>query len=140
MTREEAINELNNKIKLAEYVDSDYIDFVSVDAVKMAISALSVPDTNVGDTISRRAAIDAIIKADYEFTGILSEPRARRFEQTINALPSAQPEIVRCKDCKWYDISYPYGMVIPDAYHCKVNNRFYDSGHYCSDGERKEDE
>lgn len=55
--------------------------------------------------ISLQAAIDALIKADYEFTGILSEPRARRFEQTINALPSAQPEpdwteiMVICDNC-----------------------------------------
>ena len=59
MTREEAVNELNDRIKWAEYVDSDYID-VSVDAVKMAISALSVPETNVGDTIYGQAAIEAI--------------------------------------------------------------------------------
>ena len=52
------------------------------------------------DAISRQSAIDALIKADYEFTGILSEPRARMFEKTINALPPVQPEIIRCKDCK----------------------------------------
>ncbi len=50
-------------------------------------------DRTTDDCISRQAAIDAVIKADYEFTGILSEPRARMFEQTINALPSAQPLI-----------------------------------------------
>lgn len=50
------------------------------------------------DTIYRQAAIDALIKADYEFTGILSEPRARRFEQIINALPSAQPELLTDKE------------------------------------------
>lgn len=55
-----------------------------------------------GGCISRQTAIDALIKADYEFTGILSEPRARMFEQTINALPLVQPDIVRCKDCKFY--------------------------------------
>lgn len=47
----------------------------------------------MSDLIDRQDAIDALIKADYEFTGILSEPRARRFEQTINALPSALPEL-----------------------------------------------
>ena len=52
----------------------------------------TVDTPNCEDAVSRQAVIDALIKADYEFTGILSEPRARRFEQTINALPSAQPE------------------------------------------------
>ena len=47
-------------------------------------------------------------------------------------------EIVRCKECKWYDISSPYGTVIPDAYHCKVNDRFYAGAHFCAYGERRE--
>lgn len=51
------------------------------------------------DSVSRQAAIDALIKADYEFTGILSEPRARMFERTINGLPPAQSEP------KWIPVS-----------------------------------
>ena len=59
---------------------------------------LNVPDTNVGDTISRQAAIDAFWELDVELrpsaidaiTGMLKE------------LPSAQPEIIRCKDCKYF--------------------------------------
>lgn len=83
MTREEAVNELSDKIKSAEYVDSDYIDCVSVDAVKMAISALIVPETNVGDTISRQAAIDALRK---DVMGGLN------YESILKRLPSAEPE------------------------------------------------
>lgn len=49
-------------------------------------------------------------------------------------------EVVRCKDCKWYDITHPYGTVIPDAYHCKINDRFYGETHFCAYGERKNDE
>jgi len=103
MTREEAVNELNDRIKSAEYVDSDYIDCVSVDAVKMAISALSVLETNVGDTISRQAAIDAAVE--------LAEAR-RRWETSegqaqisgidalmcaIEDLPSARHDLT--EDC-----------------------------------------
>lgn len=96
---------------------------------------LNVTDTNVGDTISRQAAIDAAIKADMKNNnGILSEKRARVFDEYISNLPSvqpevteeavkeycrkrclcivdsallkkyasAQPEIIRCKDCKYF--------------------------------------
>ena len=63
--------------------------------------------------------------------------RYKLFENVIDNLPSAQPEIVRCKDCKWYDIFHPYGTVMPDAFHCKMNDRFYDTHHYCAYGERR---
>ena len=92
MTREEAVNELNDRIKSAEYVDSDYIDCVSVDAVKMTISALNVPDTNVGDTISRQAAID-ICRAPHMRNADCSD-----FEMAIMMLPPAQPQRT-CVNC-----------------------------------------
>ena len=59
MTREEAINELKEKIKSAKYIDSNYVDNVSINTLKIAISALNALETNVEDTISRQAAIDA---------------------------------------------------------------------------------
>lgn len=126
MTNKEAIMHLST-IKIYSYQDG-YTD-AAREALEMAITALQelnnsnqeVNNSNLtqinaikthvkgmpeDDTISRQAAIDAIIKADYEFTGILSEPRARMFEQTINALPPAQPDnqIKLCDSCYY---SYP---------------------------------
>lgn len=73
------------------------MDLLSLDALNAkkkswAFGIEEVIDIRPIDAVSRQAAIDAIIKAYYEFTGILSEPRARMFEQTINVLPPAQPE------------------------------------------------
>lgn len=93
MTREEAVNELNDRIKAAEYVNSDYIDCVSVNAVKMAISALSVPDTNVGDMISRQAAIDAIFSEPLYKSGMKKrdvDVVVPAIYEKIKSLPSAQ--------------------------------------------------
>lgn len=47
-------------------------------------------------------------------------------------------ELVRCQDCKWWDEKHPYGTAVPDAYHCKANDRFYGGNHFCAYGERKE--
>lgn len=47
-------------------------------------------------------------------------------------------EVIRCRDCKWWDEKHPYGTVVPDAYHCKANDRFYSANHFCAYGERKE--
>lgn len=52
--------------------------------------------------------------------------------QTVDAVP-----VVRCKDCKWYDLTHPYGTIVPDAFHCKVNDRFYGASHFCGYGERR---
>lgn len=49
-------------------------------------------------------------------------------------------ELVRCWYCKWWDTQHPYGTVIPDAYHCKANDRFYEGSHFCAYGKGKNDE
>lgn len=131
MTREEAVNELNDRIKSAEYVDSDYIDCVSVNAVKMVISALNVPETNVGDTISRQAAIDAVCKeCNKQFSDEPCEPCDCGIMNAVKTLPPAQRKgkwielstgihmtFCRCSECgryvigtKGYDVAeeYPY--------------------------------
>jgi len=52
------------------------------------------------DTISRQAAIDALME-------ILDRPNHAEFLytdevcKTLNELPSAQPEIIRCRNCKF---------------------------------------
>ena len=57
------------------------------------------------DLISRQAAIDALAEHEKSrghnyilFVDIVSE-----CAEIIRDLPSAQPEIIRCNDCKYYD-------------------------------------
>lgn len=101
--------------------------------------ALVGKDINVpnNDTISRQAAIDAL--ADYIHnvdkvysTGHLSmsdcEDAAR---SVIEGLPSAQPEIIRCKDCKWWD---KYGE---NHGYCMRVRRWGE--YFCADAERREE-
>ena len=67
-------------IKVLKPLVDSYVDYANitmkeeddniVEALEMAIEALKaldVPDTNVGDMISRRVAIDALWKALYEY-------------------------------------------------------------------------
>lgn len=86
------------------------------------------------DTISRQAAIDALWKALYEYED-KTEKQFQESEdldvgdwiehrifvqnmndidrQTILNLPSAQPEIIRCEDCKHYEadiMGNPWGV------------------------------
>ena len=95
----------------------------------------------MSDLISRQAAIDAI-------DAILpAEPMKNEYTQGITCgaalaieyvkqLPSAQPEIIRCKDCKHYngedrDICCP----LADYAQSKCGADWF-----CADGERKEAE
>ena len=76
-----------------------------------------VPETNVGDTISRQAAIKLAIELDYESRGILKESKCREIENRYNMLPSAQPKQrkarwkgdgltdYRCSLCGWLNTS-----------------------------------
>lgn len=50
----------------------------------------------MSDLISRQDALDEIRR----FSGYLDEDMINRIRIGLNRLPSTQPEIVRCKDCK----------------------------------------
>ena len=80
------------------------------------------------DFISRQAAINAADRADY--TGLAIEDVKKVTDEVvkeIKKLPSAQSEIVRCKDCKHYGddhfCCYPW-RTTPEE--------------FCSRGERRE--
>ena len=60
----------------------------------------------MSDLISRQAAIDALgekplawTEGEYEF-GLQNQWQSD--VDALNGLPSAEPEIIRCKDCKWF--------------------------------------
>ena len=52
---------------------------------------------------------------------------------TVDAVP-----VVRCRDCKF---SFTDDSDAEDVYYCKRTPEYaHHSGHYCADGERREDE
>ena len=83
----------------------------------------------MSDTISRQAAIDAIERNAYRHTYI------DQIVDIIKGLPSAQPEIVRCKDCKYWN---------PNNRECEgIGNWFglidaWSENGFCYKGERVE--
>ena len=125
-----------------------------------AIEALRYSEfPNNSDTISRQAAIDALV-------GITRFKTKHELMQRVNAsvqdeqgwlgavaecldeiedLPSAQPEIIRCKDCKHFEYNHPYiiqsipvlGHEVCNAWGdgCKT-----DENGYCFMAERRTDE
>ena len=75
------------------------------------------------DLISRKAAIDAMSEA-YEKDEIWED-----YEKRLNELPSAQPEIIRCKECANAD----------ENYHCDYMTTWNYGDCFCSYGKRRTD-
>lgn len=86
----------------------------------------------MSDLISRQDAIDALISlfgfnAEEEYGSALIE--------TINGLPSAEPEIIRCKDCKDYR-----RWIDTDICFCDKSEVEVTDNDFCSKAERRTDD
>lgn len=62
----------------------------------------------MSDLIDRQAAIDALHMHLMYRMG--TDSNKKRLDEWINNLPSVQPEIIRCKDCKHYLHDEEYGF------------------------------
>lgn len=102
-------------------------------------------DISKMDTICRQAAIEAMASAiwhypnecyrnlnEYEFAKGLAE-------LGLKSVPPAQPEIIRCKDCK-----YAHMTNDGQCKYCDIwfpdEKVYVDGDHYCASAERKSDE
>lgn len=110
----------------------------------------------MGDTINRQEAVDALWKALFDYEDKTEKQFIESDEldvgdwivhrgfvqnmsdidrQTILNLPSAQPEIVRCKDCKHRKF-VDFGM--GDCLHPSGCRGIAFDNHFCALGERRD--
>lgn len=76
------------------------------------------------DLIERQAAIDAIVAWTVEDRPDVEMPTD--LIDRIKELPSAQPKIVRCKDCKYWDTDYGlYGFCGRHGWHFSTYREGY---------------
>lgn len=70
-----------------------------------------------------------------------ADPYSQGWNDATRAMASTDVvQVVRCKDCKWYDMTDPSGTLTPNAYRCKrVTRLWIEKDAYCSYGERRED-
>ena len=74
---------------------------VGIDLKKLPSAHPDVPDINVGDMISRQAAIDAVLdRMDIEKYGRNAKPEEIRW--ALEKLPPAEPRLIRCRDCEFW--------------------------------------
>ena len=114
--------------------------------LQLEVEALraKLKEAQTGDMISRAAAIDALREIEFshymEFGEYIGEDtrevrliRAEKAQDTIEQLPSAQPEQITCKDCK--HCTFNAGAKI---YCDELDMRMY-QWDYCSRAERREE-
>lgn len=58
----------------------------------------------------------------------------------VNRAPTVDAvQVIRCKDCKWYDMTDPSGTVEPICYRCKRVNRLWrEPDDFCKGAEKME--
>ena len=95
----------------------------------------------MSDPISREAVIDAIFSEPLYKTGMKkrdADAVVPAIYEKIKSLPSAQPEIIRCKECKhWFDIDdgRQKHRMCADLYGDWFYDGCYDPGHVVNYGE-----
>ena len=107
-----------------------------------ALQEALVKDTNVptNDCISRQAAIDEITEYGSGNTIYMSVAELKR---RIEHLPSAQPEIMTCRDCKHYEadiMGNPWGVCCHKDWVIGNCGSLVDEKGWCYRAERRTDE
>lgn len=107
----------------------------------------------MNDLISRQAAIDAleepreILDSWTDEYAVGERMQWEKDVKALNSLPSVQPEIVRCKDCKHRPKKNEYSSDLEfpdDECICQCADYYYDwmpeDDFYCARGERRSED
>jgi hypothetical protein len=93
------------------------------------------------DTISRQAAIEALLEKGQSSRrykiGEIWELNFDEIREVLNNLSPAEPEIIRCKDCKWWKQKFSSGYYEPIGV-CSILTRFPLGNSFCDRAVRKE--
>ena len=87
------------------------------------------------DWISKQAVIEAVKTALLSWSS-MPQWRDDKIIDILAELPSAQPEIIRCKDCE-YGEQDEVGRWFCRSLGCQIGNE--DGSGYCADAERRTD-
>ena len=92
----------------------------------------------MSDLISRQAAIDAVQHA-FDRETLLNSFVRKVAVDALKTMPSAQPDHIRCRDCKYWDKTWTNNWS-PDYHYCPMIDGVRKGNFYCADAERRTDE
>lgn len=90
-------------------------------------AAIALADTLKDDVPDDERIADAVMAHN---EGILE------YQTKLSLLPSAQPEIIRCKDCEHWETSWQNDYA-PNYHYCPLVDGTRRDDFYCADAERK---
>lgn len=85
----------------------------------------------MNDTISRQAAIEAV-----QNRHIMLNKEKVLLINDLEKLPSPEPQIIRCKDCKNWDTTWTNDFS-PNYHYCPMVDCVRKEDWFCADAERK---
>ena len=156
ISRKKAIDELCRMLRACFGADDEELDAVTVTLNNMPSAQPETHEertkTHACDLISRQAAIEAFDNLEWYHQnqnkdmvrGANSERHQAWYKEqdvykTLEQLPSVQPEIVRCGQCKYAEVADKEDA--QDGYTCQFHRgSIWFSGSYCSWAERRTDE
>ena len=120
--------------------DTGLILYYANEIIYALQEALEGKDTKVptNDCISRRAAIDALDKRFDNVPMELTTEILQLRRDLRERIPSAQPEITRCKDCK-HKNAYRFPPKYDERDYCEKHGKVVDVADFCSWAERREE-
>ena len=109
-------------------------------------SVLTEKGKTMDDLISRQAAIEAVNRLSLGETDAVR--LSMRIADYLNRMPPAQPEIIRCKDCRHRIVNDYYGEKLNIKGYCELDTGDpFELGRdaqnddwFCADAERRTDE
>ena len=87
------------RLEIEDMADGEFKDFCLENLEKIVVDDIPTQMSGTSDLISRQAAIDLAYDCEDEF----GKDVAFRFAYYLRQLPSAQPEIIHCGDCRYKD-------------------------------------
>jgi hypothetical protein len=116
-------------IRPRDPMTSDYTHGIDVGIALCKVAIREQPPAQLGtnlaqlgtDCISRQAAIDICANAIDLWRGQLGEGALIAVRDKIKELPPAQPEVVRCKDCKHW---IPYDWMFSEVWQSQSINDY----------------
>lgn len=111
----------------------------------LLIKAFSEVDSPAkSDCIDRQAAIGYLMTNmiwydEYGYESDDDDYKRECITELINGVPSAQSEIIRCRDCKHWDKTWTNDWS-PDYHYCPMIDGVRKGNFYCADAERRTDE
>lgn len=106
-----------------------------VETIDAALAEFERPTD--GDCISRQAALNMEI-SDAICEGGAMYASWRNVRENLENLPSAQSEIIRCKECVDYQIDW-IPESAPDKHYCATMDNFMPEDGFCNYAERRTD-